>query len=265
MDSLVNLIRTHGSLVVLGVAFLENLGLPIPALPFLVIAGCLVVDGPVSLPLTILAAIVGALSADLLWFWFGLSKGRSALQLFCKLSLNPDSCVGRTERIFRARGALTILTSKLIPGLNTLVPPLAGVLRMSFWKYVLLDIGGSTLWACLGVGLGMVFGVGVLSGLESIQNTLVVLLVGLITAYIISKVFYRRHLVKHYSVPKIDPAELYEMISTGKEVLVIDLRNENAFLSSAAAVPGSMRIPPAEFEIHVHRLPKEKEIILYCT
>jgi hypothetical protein len=67
MDSLVNLIRTHGSLVVLVVAFLENLGLPIPALPFLVIAGCLVVEGPVSLPFTILAAIVGALSADLLW------------------------------------------------------------------------------------------------------------------------------------------------------------------------------------------------------
>ena len=71
--------------------------------------------------------------------------------------------------------------------------------------------------------------------------------------------------MKHYSVPRIDPAELYEMISTGKEVLVIDLRNENAFLTSPAAVPGSMRIPPAEFEVKVHQLPKEKEIILYCT
>ena len=66
-------------------------------------------------------------------------------------------------------------------------------------------------------------------------------------------------------MPKIDSAELLEKISSGNEVLVVDLRTEYAFLRSDVAVPGALRIPPAEFVQHVHRLPPEKEIVLYCT
>ena len=265
MYSLLDLIRTHGSLLVLAFSFLENAGLPVPALPLLVLAGCLAIEGRVSLSLTLLAATAGAMAADLPWYYFGRSKGRQTLYLFCKLSLNPDSCVGRTERIFRSRTISTILTSKLIPGLNTLVPPLAGVLKTPVWKYLLLDLAASLLWAGLGVGLGLAFGVSVLAHLESIQRVLLWLLVVLIAIYVITKFLYRRYLVKHYSVPKIDPDELLKLISTGDNVMVVDLRNEDAFLRSVVAVPGSMRIPPAEFDLHMHRLHKEKEIILYCT
>ena len=118
-ESVIGLLERHGSLVVLAVSLLENLGLPIPALPILVVAGALVVGGPVSLPLTLAAAAAGSLAADLLWFEIGRRKGRAALHVFCKLSLNPDACVGRAERLFRARTTTTILSSKLVPGLNT--------------------------------------------------------------------------------------------------------------------------------------------------
>src|SRR5262245_2295661 len=114
MNWIIDLIRTHGSLVVLVVAFVENLGVPLPALPFLVVAGALGAQGPVSLPRTIAAAVAGTLAADLVWYELGRRKGRSTLYLFCKLSLNPDACVGRTERVFRASAAATILTSKLV-------------------------------------------------------------------------------------------------------------------------------------------------------
>ena len=265
MHSLIDLVRAHGSLVVLAASFLENAGLPLPAFAVLVLAGCLVAEGPVSLPLTLLGATAGTLAADMAWFYFGRRRGRRTLYLFCKLSLNPDSCVGRTEKLFRSRSTATILTSKLIPGLNTLVPPLAGILRMPAWKYVLLDTAASLIWAVLGVSLGIAFGVGVLSRLESVQRILFWLLVTLSGGYVVSRLLYGRYLVKHYAVPKIDSAELLEKISSGNEVLVVDLRTEYAFLRSDVAVPGALRIPPAEFVQHVHRLPPEKEIVLYCT
>jgi len=265
MHSLIDLVRAHGSLVVLAASFLENAGLPLPAFAVLVLAGCLVAEGPVSLPLTLLGATAGTLAADMGWFYFGRRRGRRTLYLFCKLSLNPDSCVGRTEKLFRSRSTATILTSKLIPGLNTLVPPLAGILKMPAWKFVLLDAAASVIWAVLGVGLGIAFGVGILSRLESMQRVLFWLLVTLSGGYVVSRLLYGRYLVKHYAVPKIDSAELLEKISSGNEVLVVDLRTEYAFLRSDVAVPGALRIPPAEFVQHVHRLPPEKEIVLYCT
>ena len=79
MHSLLDLARAHGSLLVFAFSFLENAGLPVPALPVLVLAGCLMVEGPVSLPLTLLAATVGALIADLSWYFFGRAKGRATL------------------------------------------------------------------------------------------------------------------------------------------------------------------------------------------
>src|SRR5213593_850521 len=162
-ESVIGLLERHGSLVVLAVSLLENLGLPIPALPILVVAGALVVGGPVSLPLTLAAAAAGSLAADLLWFEIGRRKGRAALHVFCKLSLNPDACVGRAERLFRARTTTTILSSKLVPGLG-------------FWRYLLLDTAASLLWAGLGVGLGVAFGAGILGHIQSMQRGLLTLL-----------------------------------------------------------------------------------------
>jgi membrane protein DedA with SNARE-associated domain len=265
MHFLLDLIRAHSALVLFGAAFLENLGVPIPSLVFMVLAGCLVIGGPVSLPLSFIAASIGALCGDLHWYLIGRWKGRGTLHYFCRFSLNPDSCVGRTERVFRTRAGVTVLTSKLLPGLNTIVPPLAGVLRMSLWRYLLFDAAGVALWVSLGMGLGLAFGAGILPKLQSIQFALLMVVVTLVAAYVVWRLFYGRYLVRHYSVPRVDSAELYEKLSSGSEVMVVDLRSEDAFLRSNMALPGSLRIPPAELDNQTHLLPKEKEIVLYCT
>ncbi len=265
MNFLLNLIRLHGSLVILIAAFLENLGLPVPALAALILAGCLIVEGPTSLPGALAAGTFGALAADLAWFLLGRWQGRAALYHLCRLSLNPDSCVGRTEHLFRSRSTVTILTSKLVPGLNTLVPPLAGILKMPFWQYCLLDTAASFLWAALGVGLGLAFGTGILPGLQSMQKALAWLLGGVVVLYVLIKLYQRHYLVKHYSVPKVDPTHLYEQIMSGEPVMVVDLRSEDAFMRADGGIPGARRIPPAEFDHHVGLLPKDREIVLYCT
>jgi rhodanese-related sulfurtransferase len=85
-------------------------------------------------------------------------------------------------------------------------------------------------------------------------------------AFVAWKLYERRWLVRHYSVARVESAELRRLLaSESPEVLVIDLRSEQAFSRSKQMVPGARRIPPGEFEKHIDTMPLDKEIILYCT
>ncbi len=262
---LVDLIRTHGSFVVLLASFLESVGLPVPTFAFLIIAGCLVPEGAVSFPAALLSAVTASLTANAVWFLLGRWKGSAVLSFFCRLSLNPDACVEGTERRFRARKTITILTARFIPGLTVLAPPLAGVMGMPFWSYTLLNLLGALLWASLGLGCGLLFGLEILLRFQGIQNALAFLLLLMIAGYILHRVLYRRYLVRRYSIPRMNPADLNTLLSTAEPPLVVDLRNANAFASSIAKIPGAVRVPPAELEQHLPLLPKGKRIIIYCT
>jgi membrane protein DedA with SNARE-associated domain len=246
MHYLLDLLRNNGPLVILAVAFLETLGLPLPAFPFFVLAGCLVVEKSMSWPPTLVAAIAGTIAADLIWYWLGKRMGRKALNLLCRLSLNPDACVGRSERLFHARSTVTVLTAKLIPGFNTLSPSLAGMLEMKLWRYVVLDAAGSLIWVVGGLSLGVAFGRGVLVHLESVQRTLFLMLAAMLGFYIIFRIGYRGYLTKRYSVPRITADELQQKLASGDGVVLVDLRNNLAYSESPEVLPGARRIPPAE-------------------
>jgi len=265
MQHLLELLRTNGPLLILAVAFLETLGLPLPAFPFFVLAGCLIVENSLSWLPTLTAAVAGTMTADLLWYWLGKRLGRRALNLLCRLSLNPDACVGRSERLFRNQSAVTVLTAKLVPGLNTLVPSLAGILEMRLWHYAALDAAGSLLWAGTGLCLGVAFGRGVLPRLISVQYTLFLLLASMLVFYVIFRIGYRRYLAQRYSIPRIQADELQRRLVSDNGILVLDLRNESAYSDSLQILPGARRISPAEFEMLADSLPKGKEIVLYCT
>ncbi len=265
MNYLLELLRNNGPLIIMAVAFLETLGLPLPAFPFFVLAGCLVVEESLPWANTLVAAVFGTMAADLIWYWLGKRMGRKALSLLCRFSFNPDACMGRSEKLFRDRSAFWILTAKLVPGLNTLTPSLAGILGMRMARYAILDAAGSLLWAGTGMGLGLAFGRGVLSRLESVQHALYILLVAMLGFYVAFRIGYRFYLTKRFSVPRIQADELYHRIASGDGIAVVDLRNNSAYSESNHVLPGAARIPPSEFENYRHMLPREKLIVFYCT
>ena len=100
---------------------------------------------------------------------------------------------------------------------------------------------------------------------QSFQRALAWLLIGILVLYFLIKTYQRYYLIKHYSVPRVDPARLYELIRSDAPVMVVDLRSEDAFVRSDQGIPGATRIAPAEFDRHASLLPKDKEIVLYCT
>ena len=135
----------------------EQLGIPLPAVPALLGVGALAAAGQVSLPQVLGVIVVVALSVDLGWYELGRRRGAAVLTKICRMSLRPHSCVGRTERTFARYGAAFILVAKFVPGLTTLVPPLAGIAGIGRVRFAVYEVGGVLLWAGTWLGLGYFF------------------------------------------------------------------------------------------------------------
>jgi membrane protein DedA with SNARE-associated domain len=261
-----NLLLTHGLAVVCAASFLESIGAPVPAFPLLLLAGSISAEYRFSAAPLVVGSACGFWIGDLVWYAFGRVQGRQVLGLLCRLSLNPDACVGRAERRFRRRPALTVAAGKFIPGFSLMVAPLAGILRMPPVQFAAIDGAASVAWSAAGVLSGVFYGRRVLPHVMRTQRAIGILGGAAVVAFVVWKLYERRWLVRHYSVARVETAELVRLLaSEPPEVLVIDLRGEQAFSRSAQMVPGARRIPPGEFERHIDTMPLDKEIILYCT
>src|SRR6266852_3984404 len=112
MHSAFEFLLHHGYVVLLGWVFTEQIGVPVPSLPILLAAGA----GRFSFVASLLLSVSASLTADSIWYLLGRVKGIKILQLLCKISLEPDSCVRRTEGVFSKQGARSLLVAKFIPG-----------------------------------------------------------------------------------------------------------------------------------------------------
>ena len=147
----------HGYAVLLAWVFAEQLGVPVPSLPVVLAAGALAGVGRLSFWGSLALITLASILADSIWFLLGKFKGIRILQLLCKISLEPDSCVRRTEGLFAKQGARSLLLAKFVPGLNTVAPPLAGIFHMRARKFLLFDAMGALLWGLSILGTGYVF------------------------------------------------------------------------------------------------------------
>ncbi|MBI3695971.1 MAG: DedA family protein [Acidobacteria bacterium] len=196
----------HGYALLFAFVLAEQIGLPIPAMPVLLAMGALAER--FSLPVSLALATVASLVSDLVWYELGRRRGRSVLNLLCRISLEPDTCVRRTEKLFSSSGAGALLLAKFVPGLSTVAPPLAGVLRMRMRRFVLYAGLGAALWAGTFLGGGYLFR----SELERVAapfarlgGWLVVLLVAGLAAYIGFKYIQRQRFLRGLRVARITP------------------------------------------------------------
>jgi len=161
---------------------------------------------------------------------------------------------------------MTVAAAKFIPGFSLMVAPLAGILRMPPLQFAAIDGAASIAWSAAAVVSGVLYGRRVLPHVMQTQRAIGMLGGAAVVAFVVWKLYERRWLVHHYSVARVEIAELQTMLaSETPDVLVIDLRSEQAFSRSALMILGARRIPPGAFESHIDTLPLDKEIILYCT
>src|SRR5690348_11520312 len=115
----------HGLPLVFAAVFVEQMGAPLPALPWLLAAGALAALRQFNLALGLLVAVAACLIADAIWFYLGRYRGNQVIGLLCRISLEPDSCVRRTQNVFTRFGLPGVLVAKFVPGMSTVAPPLA--------------------------------------------------------------------------------------------------------------------------------------------
>lgn len=157
MAHLVELLQNHGYAFVLGAVLIEQVGLPVPAFPVLVVAGALVAEGTLSAPAVMALAIAAALLGDLLWFQLGRRYGARMLAAMCRLSWSPDGCDINVRRTFARLGLKALLVTRFVPGLAAVAPSMAGLSGYPRMHFAAFDAAGGALWAAAAVGIGYVF------------------------------------------------------------------------------------------------------------
>jgi membrane protein DedA with SNARE-associated domain len=268
MHSTLDFLLRHGYAVLLGWVFAEQIGLPVPSLPLLLAAGALAGTHHLSFWFSLFLSVVAAVTADSIWYALGRVKGIKVLQLLCKISLEPDSCVRRTEGVFSRQGARSLLVAKFLPGLSTVAPPLAGIFHMRLRRFLLFDGGGSILWAGTFLALGYVFSGEIERIAEralSLGGWLMVLLVGGLVSYISYKFIARQRFMRQLRIGRITVEELKTKIDAGEQLVIVDLRHALDFEADPETIPGAFRMDAKELEEKDNRLPRDREVILYCT
>jgi membrane protein DedA with SNARE-associated domain len=217
---------------------------------------------------SLLYVMVAAVAADSIWYQLGRRKGIKILQLLCKISLQPDSCVRRTEGVFARQGARSLIFAKFLPGLNTVAPPLAGIFHMRARRFLFFDALGAFLWAGTFLGIGYIFSgeiERVAEHLAALGGWLLVLLVCAFASYIGYKIVARHRFLRELRISRISVDELKQKIDAGEEVVIVDLRHSVDFEADPETIPGAFRMDAKELEEKNDRLPRDREIILYCT
>jgi membrane protein DedA with SNARE-associated domain len=255
----------HGYAVLFGWVLLEQMGLPIPAAPLLIAAGALARAGKINLTFAVALAFVAVILADLFWYSLGRYRGGRILKLLCRISLEPDSCVRRTENLFVRRGVHALLVAKFVPGLNTAAPSLAGIFRMPLRRFMIFDSLGALFWVVTVTSLGLLFS----EQLEEIAlrwgGWLVAVLAGSLAAYVLWKFIQRRRFLRRLRIARITAKELMDKLTAGENISIVDLRQPMDIEAFPQMIPGALRIAMEEIEERHKEIPRDRDVVLYCS
>lgn len=268
MEQLTALLVQYGLLLVFVNVFLVQAGAPVPAVPTLLVAGALAVGGGPSVPMIVAVAVIGSLLGDLIWYVAGRIYGLRVLQLLCRISISPDSCVRQTETRFTRWGAPSLIFAKFVPGFATVAPPLAGALHVKLGPFMGYSAISAALWSGAAAVAGMLLYRQIDWAIEKMSDMGVyalILLGAALALFIAAKWVERRRFFKALRMARISVNDLYGMMERGDEPVVVDVRSASAREIDPRRVPGSIPVDIRNLDAHLAQLPPDRDIIVYCT
>ena len=267
MHQLIQSLGQYGLMIVVVNVLLDQIGLPVPAVPTLIVAGA-AADAQMPLPMLFAGSVLACLFADCGWYLVGEKYGIRVLKTLCKISLEPDSCVSQTQTRFERWGVNSLVIAKFVPGLAIIAPPLAGAMRIGWPRFLFLSTCAGALWVGAGLFAGVLFKsqiARVLENLTAIGSAAGAGALLLLCAYIAYKWWERSRFYKLLRMARINVADLYELIRAGGAPVIIDVRSITARALEPRWIPGALHVPLQDVARRLKDLPRDKEIVLYCT
>jgi membrane protein DedA with SNARE-associated domain len=264
LKSVLHLLASHPYLVLSVSGLLERAGAPLLFSPVLIAAGALAAAGQMRFDLALWLALISCIFGDTLWFELGRRKGDRVLSTLCRISFEPDTCVRRSKLFFAKSSNRTLLFSKWLPGVSHVVPAVAGLSGVQPERFFIMNVAGSAFWIAIMMLAGYlpVERMHVASAVTPVifEASLIVLAGN--AGY---KYWLRRQFLKDLYKMRITPEELRQLLESGAPVMVLDLRHPLDSVSDPRTLPGAIRVLPDEVTSRAETLPKDEEIILYCT
>ena len=261
------LLGQYGLALVFANVLLTQLGAPVPATPMLILAGAAVGNGQLAfgpaLGLTMLATLLG----NVPWYFAGRRYGYPILRTLCRISIEPDSCVKRTEDIFGRWGALSLIVGKYIPGFATIAPPLAGAMRIGLLRVIAYTAISALRWAIVPLLGGMVFHAEVdwlLARLEDMGLGALILVTALIAVYIAVKSVERYLLLRFLRMTRISVTELRGLMDREERPVVLDVRSALARQLDSRRLPGAIAVD-IDAQAALVVVPPDRDVVIYCS
>lgn len=247
---------------------LHELGVPLPMTPTALVAGARAASGGIDPVLSIAAIVAATLLGNSAWFAAGRRYGTGVLRVLCRLSLSADTCVSRTESAFGRWGWSALVVGRFLPGVSLVAPPLAGALGMRWSRFLILTSAGAALYGLVVVGAGMLLAERIESVLRQLTDydwQAVVAGVAVLAIYVAWRWWWRRRVARALDAARISVDELQALIAAGETPLVIDVRGAAARQVDARRIPGAIELSLDEIEAGPDELPRDRQIVLYCT
>jgi membrane protein DedA with SNARE-associated domain/rhodanese-related sulfurtransferase len=273
MHSVLGLLEHHTYAVLFGWVLIEQGGLPIPSIPVMLAAGTMSAAHKLHLAYALPVVMLACLISDSAWYLLGKQFGGKVLNILCRFSLEAATCVDRTEGTVTKRGAFTLLFAKFVPGLSTVAAPIAGQAGIPYTTFAAYDMVGTLIWAGAWLFAGRFFGdlakrsSDFFALLGHFGFALVVLMV---VALVVYRLVKRRQFLVELRGLRLEPAQLMSMIADAEREgldrpFIVDLRHPLDVLTDPLVLPGALRIGPDELKLRKEIIPRDRDIVLYCT
>ena len=268
MAEILDFLTRHGPSVLFAAVFVEQMGIPLPASPWLLAAGALGATGKPHWSVALAAGASGSMLADVIWFYLGRYGGQRILNFLCRVSLEPDSCVRRTQDLFTKYGMKGVIAAKFIPGLSTLAPPMAGNSGIPAPRFFFFDALGSLLYTGTFILVGAIFSHQldqILGALDSLGSGALALVIGIVVLYLGYKYYQRQRLLKQLRMARITVDDLYQKLETGENVIILDLRSSAEVDRDPSFIRGARHVTMDDLKSRHQDIPRDQDIILYCS
>jgi membrane protein DedA with SNARE-associated domain/rhodanese-related sulfurtransferase len=246
---------------------MQQLGLPVPAVPTLLLAGSLAM-GPQPLGQVLAAAVLASVLADAAWYGAGRAFCYRVLSGLCTLSINPASRVSQTEARFVRWGLPSLVVAKFVPGLSTVAPPIAGALRMPIAGFLLAAGIGALLWAGFALGTGWLMRgavPGLIADLDRHGGFAAAAVGAALGSWLAWKLWHRRRFRRLAELPHATAAKLRRAMATEQPpLLLLDLHGAS-MIAPTGPMAGAVVTEHDLLEQALCDWPKHRAMVTLCA